>query len=1213
MNIHVYAQKVQVMKTPDVASFMNYSFVPVNEYTGRPDITIPVYNIKFGDIEIPISLSYDGSGVKTSNIASRAGLNWNLNAGGMVIREIAGYDDTEVSTYYHGEEGKAIFTKFGFLMEKFDFVPRWPNGSLVPYLIPTSTRDMQPDRYYVSAPGLITKFIHKRNGQPLELSKTGCKIISPYDLPYPLNPQQNIFFKVTSANGLQYTFDQFETYFSLVELRGAYSSHPVSSTPLPLTASLVDQPWPATLNYNDFVDRFNDFYNAVNRWRHSRFEQYPVIHLSSIQNQNTNQKIQFFYTDNTLVDNYRRVERDFKRDNATGSIIGVGQTNYEHDYSIEKIINKIEFPGGVVNFYYEDQRADVRGGKILKRIEIRNSTGELIKKVVLDQDYFQYGNCTDPECLRLRLNKIKFFDNNNLEIPGYQFAYEDAQLPSRYSLSRDFTGYYNGENVTDPQNHMPQVYSKPNSYLNTFLPFPLPSQGYQLLTGNASQTANLYYAKAGTLKKITYPTGGYTTFEYDLNSFKFMGTEVQGGGLRLKSQNMYGANSTLARNINYEYKIADGSISGTILNPPRFVRSEAFTHYYSNQPVFSWISQSINTSLELTSNSFVGYSRCKIEEPGNGYTINDYTSGTEFPNVYPSTPLLPAGAQYGENLNALIYNGDAPGIYQDFDAKRGKLVSSIIYDKNNIELKSIKNIYDYKVYDTLMEHKAVKYGPSPYILYRFKDHPHAVYSSPIASESFSVINSKTEEKQLPGGNIIKTENNFIYNNQSPFITEKQTVLANNVLLKEKMYYPFDAEVAALPNMSDLNSLNLIMPVKTEVYKNETKLSSKVTQFDKYNNMVLPLSISEAVSSNPFIIVHAFKKYDNEGNLLEYQNKNEASVAYVWDYKNQYPVAEVNTAAASDIAATSFEADGTGNFGFGFNMITSTQGGITGTKAYDLNGGFWKNDLIPIKQYRVSFWAKGGKPGININDINGVSTIIDNQFQLKTTKNGWELYEGIVTNAAAIGIWKHGHVAFTYIDEVRICPLNAMMTTYTYKPLVGITSQCDVNNKITYYEYDAMNRLHIVRDFDNNIIKKICYNYAGQQQNCDGTITYFNDPIVNQIFFRNNCTAPFVGGQVFVNIPYGHFTSTSSLAHANSLALAFAQNYANANGACLESCNVNNCSGEGFKCINGNCEQGVIVYTFCYSDGNGQQIQVYHYEWSDGSWSDNYYTPTAGCF
>lgn len=54
-----------------------------------------------------------------------------------------------------------------------------------------------------------------------------------------------------------------------------------------------------------------------------------------------------------------------------------------------------------------------------------------------------------------------------------------------------------------------------------------------------------------------------------------------------------------------------------------------------------------------------------------------------------------------------------------------------------------------------------------------------------------------------------------------------------------------------------------------------------------------------------------------------------------------------------------------------------------------------------------------------------------------------------------------------------------MTTYTYSPLIGITSQCDTGNKITYYEYDGFGRLKDIKNQDGNIIKVYNYYYQGQ--------------------------------------------------------------------------------------------------------------------------------------
>jgi YD repeat-containing protein len=56
------------------------------------------------------------------------------------------------------------------------------------------------------------------------------------------------------------------------------------------------------------------------------------------------------------------------------------------------------------------------------------------------------------------------------------------------------------------------------------------------------------------------------------------------------------------------------------------------------------------------------------------------------------------------------------------------------------------------------------------------------------------------------------------------------------------------------------------------------------------------------------------------------------------------------------------------------------------------------------------------------------------------------------------------------------PANVLVSTYTYIPLVGLTSETNPNNITTYYEYDKLGRLSLIRDNDGNIIKTFKYHY-----------------------------------------------------------------------------------------------------------------------------------------
>jgi YD repeat-containing protein len=62
------------------------------------------------------------------------------------------------------------------------------------------------------------------------------------------------------------------------------------------------------------------------------------------------------------------------------------------------------------------------------------------------------------------------------------------------------------------------------------------------------------------------------------------------------------------------------------------------------------------------------------------------------------------------------------------------------------------------------------------------------------------------------------------------------------------------------------------------------------------------------------------------------------------------------------------------------------------------------------------------------------------------------------------------------DEIRFYPKGAQLTTYTYDPLIGVTSVTDANGNTTYYNYDSFSRLQLIRDNNNDILKGYEYRY-----------------------------------------------------------------------------------------------------------------------------------------
>ncbi|MBS1600821.1 MAG: hypothetical protein JST75_21555 [Bacteroidetes bacterium] len=210
---------------------------------------------------------------------------------------------------------------------------------------------------------------------------------------------------------------------------------------------------------------------------------------------------------------------------------------------------------------------------------------------------------------------------------------------------------------------------------------------------------------------------------------------------------------------------------------------------------------------------------------------------------------------------------------------------------------------------------------------------------------------------------------------------------------------------------------------------------------------------------------SFDTYDASGNLTQQHKINDMNHAYLWDYNNSLMIAEVSNAATTEIAYTSFEADGLG--GWTLADATRTSLGVTGSQSYTISTGktISKSGLTSGKNYIVSYWSKNGAI-----TVNGVAAVTG------PTKNGWTYYEHLLpTTTTSVSIT----ATSANIDELRLYPSTSLMTTYTYVPVIGITSTCSTNNTIQYYVYDALGRLKQIVDQDGNIIKTIEYHLQNQ--------------------------------------------------------------------------------------------------------------------------------------
>ena len=239
---------------------------------------------------------------------------------------------------------------------------------------------------------------------------------------------------------------------------------------------------------------------------------------------------------------------------------------------------------------------------------------------------------------------------------------------------------------------------------------------------------------------------------------------------------------------------------------------------------------------------------------------------------------------------------------------------------------------------------------------------------------------------------------------------------------------------------------------------------------------MPATISQ-VELNSYVLFSAFSanpdsyykpqvnfNYDNRLNL-SFQNKvNGKKVAYLWNYRNAYPVAQVTNTDTASIAYTSFEGDDHGNWTFtGTASYDATA--PTGQASYLLTGfPISKSGLTTGQTYYLSYWTKNASAYAITGTQSGYPVLI-------RSYNGWNCFEHKISGQTSISISGSGQ-----IDELRLYPIAAQMVTYTYTPTMGITSNCDENNRINYYIYDGIGRLKLVKDQDGNVIGTIDYHY-----------------------------------------------------------------------------------------------------------------------------------------
>jgi hypothetical protein len=196
------------------------------------------------------------------------------------------------------------------------------------------------------------------------------------------------------------------------------------------------------------------------------------------------------------------------------------------------------------------------------------------------------------------------------------------------------------------------------------------------------------------------------------------------------------------------------------------------------------------------------------------------------------------------------------------------------------------------------------------------------------------------------------------------------------------------------------------------------------------------------------------------------------VTYIYGYNNSVVIAKVTNGIQTQVAFSSFESADKGFWDYnGSTGGSATDLGRTGTKYYNLGTGAISRSGMPPGKYILSYWSKGGGATLSGSNYSLISETFD------MTVNNWVYHECICQLSATGSIQLTGNIQ---IDELRLYPFMARMTTFTYIPLVGKTSETDLNNITTFYEYDEFFRLKCVKDQNGNIRKNYIYHLKNQQ-------------------------------------------------------------------------------------------------------------------------------------
>ncbi|MBO9592563.1 MAG: hypothetical protein J7599_06595 [Niabella sp.] len=1156
---HSQKFKEIVGPSPAAAVFSKYTDIPVNNYTGVPNIEIPIYKIQANDLEVPVSLSYHAGGFRVDEEAGRSGLGWALNAGGVISRSVNGEDDfLPIRGYLNNsipgfwgdsvthaiQVGNNMFKTSQADLEMNKFVVNLYSQQLnLTQYLPSrtspehTTYDMEPDVFSFNFNGISGKFTIKKNKEVELQSPSGIKI--------KLLNNDGSGWLITTPNGVKYYFEKTE---NCEFLSGGAPKRYITTWYLTKIASPNGNA--IMLDYVEEGSLGVKTYTTIN-------EKYTME-----------------------VD--VRDTPGYDAEHRTGS----RSTTYPPIKVYSPVFLKaIKFPLGSVTFDYSD-RVDVKGDKRLSKIFINNfSHPSSSFYYEFLYDYFTSDpsgyTMPDPETnldqdlFNKRLKLIGLEKKNVSAISSnekFQFYYNSLNLPSKKSLARDFWGFYNGQISNSsllPNGSYPSY--KNIGQVITF-------------TNGGNRQASEIYSKASILNEIVYPTGGKTRFEFESNDYDISNSSSNGPGSP-------GAELVTEQKDFFTRRGSDDSFEVSF--PTTFQGSRIIFNINSEngQPVsfpyprdddaFFEIYAASNLTTPVV-RSLLGYESFWVKDETDPYNLK-YRRDDQF--------LLPKGnyvikthiASTVSFLNYVRFSFKY-NYYKDIEGNHaiekggGIRVSRITNFNAASEVANTKRFeYHYnRDYDGNGLEEKCSYGRR---------------LSPVGSTSFELTIGQTAASD---GSTIYTQVLHNLFSQSAFSGGQSIVGYDKVKVSE-------GDVSSEIGYSEFEYINVpdIVPVIRDEANGQYDFRSPtlntivnlsngsllkeavyIYNSDK-NSFLLRREMSNSYSDSLKNTHAAFMFYDVYGGrsvatpssvagwgLLQYP-----AFKATWSKLKSQTIKEFPCLINDEIpliSRTDYEYESTPPKHFMPIQTTKNNSDGTVTSKIDIypddydSATLWINDMklanikYPIEQIefvnnkaisgRAYLYKVGGK-GILEKQQNVYSNVsiplstfkFSNrpvgvvppsgvlspffldvnykdflQYNLYST-DGNVLERQLPNNVREVYLWGYNNqypvakiagadfaTVNLVIDTILINnpditdnqlrtelsklrtdtrTQNAQVSTYTYRPLVGMTSETDPAGRTTFYEYDAFGRLSLVKDEDGNILKRICYNYAGQVTDC----------------------------------------------------------------------------------------------------------------------------------